>query len=536
MTKTTLTQILVLVLLTLIIFVIQFISFRTFTPLLFSDNAIYSILAERFYEGNYDQAMHIWWQPLFPFLGSFLMLLGLNAPKSLFYLSIVSGTLLFLPVYYLYKSLTKNISFSLLTGILVAFNSKLLSSYFQVLTENLYVLFFTTAIFFSYTFLSKKSPYLMIPAGIFYGLGYLTRADILLTLQIFTISTFFLLLFKKIAFKKFLISLGTLSIVFLIVISPYLYFNLQKFGYLNLSAKLNASLWMPAYFAPQENLTTTYAQEVWSVDTPNYDSRYFNEKFDFGKYKENMVSDAIVKFKVYFRILRENNTGVEITLFFLGLLISTGYFFRNNKTGLFLVAVLFFNFIPAVPFHPGVDLRYLFWAYPLLVLFSILGVHLSIKASLFYLKKINLKIPVQEILYALFLIVATYFSIKISDNLSIPPNYNSHSSTDAHKIVGSYIKAISITEEKPRIMYRREAIGYYSKGELIYIPTSIGTEELKNYANLWSVDYLVADRFTFDPASPLGYLTDENKAPSWLKPIKTWEGEITKTVLYKFDL
>lgn len=535
MEKKVITQLLLVGLTVLVIFSIQANAFKDFSGILFSDNAIYATLTNRFYQGNYDQAMHIWWQPFFPFMGSLLMHFGFDTLVALFYIGLISGALIFVPVFYLTKAITNNLFYSFLSGVLASFNNKLITSYFQLLTENLYVLLFITAIFFSFLYLSKRKLIYIIFAGFFYGLGYLTRSDILLPMQIFGISVLILFLVKKIKFRDFLLSVVVLGIVFIAVASPYLYFNYQKFGYLNLSAKLNASLWMPAYFAPQENFTTTYAQEVWSIDTPNYDSRYFNEKFDFWKYKVNMLEGARDRLKVYFRILRSDNTSLEISLFIFGFLSSAVYFWKTDKAGLFLNALIPVNFFLSLPFHPGVDLRYLFWAYPLIIIFWILGLFIFtiILKHLFF--KLNFKKLYPGVVVIIGLSALVLFYNLYENNLSLPPLMNKNtSSVDPFKIVGEYIKNISGPGSK--IMYRREALTYYAQGEAIYIPTSIGNEELKEYARLWEVDYLVADRFTFAPETPLGYLVDETKAPIWLKPIKTWEGDITKTILYKFQL
>jgi hypothetical protein len=388
---------------------------------------------------------------------------------------------------------------------------------------------------FSYLYLSGRKLRYIFPAGVFYGLGYLTRSDILLPMQIFASSVIILFLVKKISFKKLLLAGGCLGIVFLTIISPYLYFNIQKFGYLNPSAKLNASLWMPAYFAPQENFTTTYAQEVWSVDTPNYDSRYFNEKFDYGKYKTNMYEGARDRFKAYIKTLKGENKTYEIYLFLLGFIASIFYFWKYNKAGLFLNALIPLNFFVSLPFHPGADIRYLFWAYPLIIIFWVIGLFFISRLLGKIIKNSPLRKYYRVILPILATLILTFYFSEYKNNLYLPPHSSKNSKTvESSKLIGNYI--LKIAGPGKKIMYRREALSYYAKAQTIYIPTSIGPDELKNYAEIWKPDYLVADRYTFAPETPLGYLVDETKAPAWLKPVNIWEGNITKTVLYKFEL
>ena len=533
------TDLLIIILLTLVNFLI-FLPYFTgdFGFTLFSDNAIYATLAQRFSDGNFDKAFHIWWQPLYPFLASLIIIFTENPQRSLFLVSVISGAILFIPVYLLTKLITKNYFYAIVSASLAIYSDKLVNSFFVLLTENLYSLLFMNSILWVILFLKFKKVIFALFAGFAFGVTYLARNDVLLPLQIFFVSILFLALSKNISLKKLVLVYLLIGIGFVTTISPYLVFNYQKFGYLNLSAKLNASLSMPAYFAPQNNLTTTYAQEVWSIDTPNYDSKYFNEKFDFWKYRTNMIEGTRDRLIAYSRILNNALTKIEFAILFIGFFTSLFYFFKIFKPGLFLHALFILNFFLSVPFHPGVDIRYLFWMVPVIAIFWVMAIYVPT----FFWIRITSRLPMSKkytkaikliplvIVNLLFLI---YFFSQYGDNLARPPQISSQE-TDQYYIVGSYIKRID--QEKPRIMTRREAITYFADGETIYIPTSIGTEELRDYAMLWKVDYIVSDRFTLIPDSPLGYLVDESKAPGWLVPIKIWEGNITKTILYRVEL
>src|SRR5690242_12797363 len=104
MISKTITKLLFLLLVILWLFYVQVDAFKNFSPLLYSDNAIYSSLADKFFQGDFNKAVHMWWQPFFPLMGSLVMLLGFSAPQALFYVSLLSGVLLFVPVFYLTKN------------------------------------------------------------------------------------------------------------------------------------------------------------------------------------------------------------------------------------------------------------------------------------------------------------------------------------------------------------------------------------------------------------------------------------------------
>lgn len=126
--------------------------------------------------------------------------------------------------------------------------------------------------------------------------------------------------------------------------------------------------------------------------------------------------------------------------------------------------------------------------------------------------------------------VMFYFDV-YKNNLARPPQIGNANSI--HQVVGEQIKFL-----KPgaKIMTRREAIPYFAKGSIVYIPSSISLDEFENYAKLYKVDYVVADRDTFPPDTLLKTLNDVNLAPKWLKPVKVWTQGYPKTILYQVNL
>lgn len=522
-----LTNIYILILFTLLISLVMFKTVAGFSPVLYSDNAIYAHLTWFFTQGQFDKAVHIWWQPLLPFLGSLLNIYFNDIPLSLFYVSVISGTLLFTPIFLISYELTKNRAVSVLAGLLATFHLQLIKSFYTLLTENLFItLLMTSVLFATYTLSRKRLIYAFI-YGLVVGVTYIARSDVLLSYQIFLLFGLLLVIFRQLP-KSFYFKILALSLVaFFIAISPYLYFNNKKFGFINLGAKFNAVKNMPAYFSPQRDLTTTYAQDVWVLEDPNYDSDFFNKPFPYWRYRIELWESSIQRGQGYIRLFFEHENTTIIYLSLIAFAVSLLYFFRYARAGLYLNLFAVLGFLGSLPFQPGVDFRYSFWLYPLFSIFT--------AVFLLALNKTILKIKVRQYLQIIVLIILNltflgfYFNV-YKENLTPPPQPDKGLNRSIHQQVGEYIHNL---KPNAKIMTRREAITYYAKGSIVYIPSSIDINDLESYARRYKVDYIVADRDTFPPDTLLKNLNDENDVPGWLNPVKIWTTGYPKTIIYE---
>lgn len=524
----------------LIVFFFKLNALKDFSPTLYSDNAIYSILTQRFAHGDLGKAFHIYWQPLYPFLGSLILNWVGDARMALFYVSLFFGTLIIVPVFFIILEITRNKYLSLLGGILVTFHTQLVKSYFTLLTENLYICLLMFSIMFFILALSRNKAIFYAMSGAFFGLTYYARNDVLMPFELSIIFLGMLWLAKKYTRKEVIRYVLITGISFTILLLPYFYINIQKFGFLNLSAKMNAALNMPAYFSIYGNAKTIYAQEVWSIDTPNYDSHYFNKPFNFWKFKESMFQDSVGRAKHYFRLLVEKESIINLYIIFSSIVISFIYYFRYKKAFLILHFILLFYYIFLMPFLPGIDFRYVFWTYPLIIIMEMTSLF-AVAKLISYLTQQKFKNRNTARLVLLLTTVFIYafvinHLVKAERNsLTIPGEMvKSNQRLDMYKVPGEYIK--SLGGKNPRIMTRREAISYYAEGETIYIPSSLDLNSLKEYAGIWKVDYIVANKETFPFDTALSTMIDENKSPDWLVPLKIWNLGIPKTIVYKVRL
>lgn len=522
------TNVYIIILFTLIISFLVFRTVRGFIPALYSDNAIYAHLTWYFTQGEIDKAVHMWWQPLYPFLASLFFIYLKDIPLSLFYVSVTFGILLFIPVFLLTYEATKNRFISILAGLLAAFHLQLIKSFYNLLTENLFITLLMFSVLFAVLTISRKKLTYAFIYGLIVGVTYIARSDVLLSYQIFLGFGLLLVLFKQIPRLFYFKAFGISFLAFFIAISPYLYFNHQKFGFINLGAKFNAVKNMPAYFSPQQNLTTTFAQDVWSLEDPNYDSNFFNKPFPYWRYRIELWESSTERGRGYIRLFFEHENRIVIYIALTSFIVSFLYFLKYFRAGLYLNFFVVLGFLGSLPFQPGVDFRYSFWMYPVFSIF--------IAVVLFVLNKLIVIISAARqfkalLIVSLNLIFVMFFFNIYKNNLSRPPQIGEINSI--HQIVGEQIKDFKVNA---RIMTRREAIPYFAKGSIVYIPSSINLDELESYARLYKVDFVVADRDTFPPDTLLKSLNDVRLAPDWLIPVKVWTEGYPQTILYQVKL
>lgn len=519
--------------------VIGFLILRSvadFVPTLYSDNAIYSHIVWYFTQGQIDKAIHMWWQPLYPLMGSIFYLYFKDIALSLFYVSVFFQILLFTPVFFLTFELTKNRLVSVFAGILATFHVQLLTSVYALLTENMYITLLMACVLFATLSLSRKKLVYAFFYGLILGITYIARSDILLSYQIYLLLGIILVLARQIPKSFYFKAVGISLLAFFIAASPYFYFNYLKFGYLNLGAKINAVKNMPAYFSPQKGFTTTFAQDVWALEDPNYDSDFFNKPFDYWRYRIELWESSVNRFWGYFRLFIERENIISVYIYVAGFFVSIFYFLKYLKAGLYINLLAVLGFLISLIFQPGVDFRYALWLYPLFSIFTSLLILALNKLVIFSFKKIgnnNLKINAAKFTVLAFLnlaFVIFYFDL-YKNNLNPRPMVGDTKSI--HEITGEHIKSL---KPHARVMTRRESIVYYAKGSVVYIPSSINIDELKSYAKLYRPDFIVADRDTFPPDSLLGFLNDERKSPDWLIPVRIWTEKYPKTIIYMVEI
>ena len=207
------------------------------TSIISRDGVTFLSLAEYFYGGDFAEGLSHDYHPAYP------MLIGaLFYPLKDFQLagqmiSIVAGSLLVLPVFYLGKGLfNETIGFG--AGVLVVFHPYLVRFSTDVLSDSLYILFFITGICIGWRALGKRKPLYFFLTGVSTALAYLTRPE---GVGILVVLGFWALIIGtngiRLPNKKDFACTVLLTLGFILVASPYLIYLKEETGHWTLTKK-----------------------------------------------------------------------------------------------------------------------------------------------------------------------------------------------------------------------------------------------------------------------------------------------------------
>lgn len=529
---------------------VQFPSFKNIAVYVYSDSANYASLALRFAQGNFEGAVHVWWLPFYPFLGGFFYRFTQDTDKALLFVSMFSGIFLVVPVFYLIREFTKDTLLSVMGALLAAFNPVSTRHYISLLNENLYTLTLILSCYLAVFALKRNSKALGFVTGVSFGLSFMTRNEAAVFLIFFWL--FCLLLILSGFIKGIFLNLhplnfvsGGISVVrnnmtlqimllsffaFILTIAPYYLSMSTKFGYINLSARVRAAnhFYQPNRLAPDHK--TTWAQDIWSVDTLNYKSIYLNtepKKVKFQAYIDDLIDGSTKRAKKYIGIFREEFGDKTLILMLFGLFYTLGLLIFNKRSdekrltllNLFLIAGPFM----VIPYLPGAERRYMLWIYPFFYIFIFIGIY-SIKQLL----------KNKYVGFLITLVTFYFFVLAFNSYLVVlPPAFGTAGSINDYIDVSEFIK--SQNKKNPRIMSRREAVSYYAHGETIFTPDDhIPQEEVRDYLRHWKVNYIVANLENIGTSKGYAFLLeDKSKIPDWLKIIKEYGEGRSRIIIYE---
>lgn len=533
-----------LILIVTFAFFVQFPRFKDIPVYLNSDSANYATLAGYFARGDFDKAVHVWWLPLYPFTAGIVSHLTHDIERALLFVSFFSGILLIIPIYLIVFEATKEKLIAGMAGLLTSFNPVNTKQYQALLTENFYSFLLAFSILFAVFSLRRKGYIYSILAGFTFSLAFLTRNEAFVFFLFYLgfcflfflvlLSNKYILDFRKIISSEklgiknsikriFLIAFFAL-ITFILTATPYYGFLSFKFGFVNLSARQKAAdnAYSPVNF--RFNNQTTYAQDVWSVDTLNYKSPFFSKvikpvKFDL--WLDDTIHGSLKRLVITINFLRQTFNDQLFLLVIFGAIFSLSFFLLKKQTMLLANLSPFFGFAMTLPFLPGLVIRYILWLYPYFYILLFFGVYGIFKIFHFRF----LKMVVLTITIILFVQI-------LRNYIEALPDFNNKGNITYLKEVGEYIK--SQGAHNPRIMSRREAISYYANGETIFAPGGAFTkEEFETYLKTWHVNYVVANLENIGDSPGLLFMLDETKVPNWLVPVKIFGEGKWKIIIYK---
>lgn len=503
-------------------FLIRYYTLTTLQPLfLGSDEAIYMSLARKFFQTNLQAILHPWWSPLYPIISSFTYIfipdLGLaGRVTSLFF-----GTLLVIPVFFLAQNIGGKIS-GILAGLLVVFSKPLVYSSTQSLTEAQMTFFIWTAFLLTILSIQKQNKKIGFIAGFTWALAALSKGEGFLLFLSFLatqlIITIYLLIKKhrnKITLKPPLSILGFILIGFALAFAPYQVAMSLKYNKSTFVAKLSAASNLYNSFALNKEQSSTWAQDIFSIETYNINSQY-NTGFltNFTKNSRQWFDDTFTRIKISInKFFIPTFTVYGFILSFVGILASLTIYKKYQALLLFLPT--FFGMYIVMFFAPGSEMRYVYWVIPAI------SIGIAISSNL-YRKNLLVKL-----LLTLFVLVLIFSGLGFHSPTQLKNSiYFSPISTR------TYPQDQWLLDNDPnqKVMMRYENYGIYSNSFVIYTPLINTLSDLVKYAQLWDAKYLIVDPGQVNPQ--LDYLYNDPKDYSNLSLVL--KDENNKGRLYKF--
>ncbi|MGH9967687.1 MAG: ArnT family glycosyltransferase [Pyrinomonadaceae bacterium] len=261
------------------------------------DGIYYAILGKQLITGNFVKGLSAYWPPLYPGLIGVFSLAFRDLEVAGRLVSLVMGSLLVIPVYFLSLDLYEKKS-AFWAALLVAICPDLISISTQLQVEPTYILFFITAIYLGLSALEER-PGRYFPAGLAFGACYLLKPEAIAYVGLMLVLIYVTRPFKKIPFSR--VTLKALGFVlgFTLLAAPYLLYIHHTTHRWIISEKL-AHLSPPdgqahSWRKLDENKQGTMADKFWGGRDDVFESskKGFNVKLSYLDFIKNMARGLV---------------------------------------------------------------------------------------------------------------------------------------------------------------------------------------------------------------------------------------------------
>ncbi len=209
------------------------------------DGIYYATLGKRLVSGDISGGISGYWSPLYSSLVGIFSLFFHDPEFAGRLVSVIAGTLLIIPAYYLIRNFYGRMP-AYLGTVLIAIHPALIESSGWVMTEAVYTLIFTTVVLVGWYALRSGNAQTFFVAGLLWGAAYLTKPEALGFLGLLFILTTAAKFFRRnISFRRYAAGYLLLLTGFMIFFLPYVIFLRQKTGQWTISQKIMVNL--PAF-------------------------------------------------------------------------------------------------------------------------------------------------------------------------------------------------------------------------------------------------------------------------------------------------
>lgn len=478
---------------------------------LWSDDANYMSMARSIKEGNYLRAFHPHWPPFYPFLSFLLEKLTQNWYAAAVSTSVLANCFLVVPIFFLTKKLSNRL-FAVLSSFFVFtfFPINLFS--FKPLTESLYICLTWLSLSLGVYSLDTKKHILPILTGLSFALVALTRSEgILIFASFFAIYTTISIIKKNLTPLIILFS-------FLAIYAPYQIILTNKYGRNVSAAKAIVYFKMNSQIQLNSNKTSTFAQDIYSLDTFNVNSEFLN--FDLTSYLKTHYPIIIKDWGTRNNLLVKDFLSETLPVpqaILVGLGLAFLVFQSVKKPTTLLIFSLAIGIVFTMLFAPSFDKRYTAVILPSIPILFTLGIYF-----------LTTVIKDKAFKFILLSPILIYFIITNGKNY-----YSSYKDLSLNLIekqdVRNNPEFIKLLKGKT-VMLVHEGYAFNSESKIIYTPLIIELKDLVDYANKWKVDYLIAT--PEDIPYYINYLLTKPGKYQGVKPIF---GVGTGLIVYEFQ-
>lgn len=502
-------------------------------PTFNADSVHFLALAKNVVHGDLAGAIHAYWPPLYPFLTGVTSVFFKDFEFAGRFVSVVAGTLLLVPVYYLIRDMYGRVP-AYYGTVIVLIHPWLVVSSGWALTESLYTLIFTTVVFTGWKALKSGNAVTYFITGLLLGAAYLTKPEALgfLTLfLIFTIAAKFRrqnLTFRLMGARFLLVVFGLA--IFLL---PYVVVIHQKTGRWTFSEKMIGNTSLAEYeqdnfelvgdgqTTRQDQLVGTNRGEYHQVNnsSPQVAELWTERRFDFVKFVSTTSLNIKKEVKEYLPSL------FAYPLFLLAII---GVFYKpwtesRAAKELYLLSFLIATLVGYA--LAVVEERYLYSIIPLLTCWISNGiVSFSDWASISIFNFPRSKQKVNPV-------IIQVFTFLISVVIWIVPPVIQNKFHAFPKIpekqAGLWIKTHKTSSSL--IMAPNPIVAYYAEEESIFLPN----EEFSNvlqYAIRKNVRYLVINSKNLG-RTPKIVIPDDEDLPQNLKLVYRYDQDLSCEIL-----
>ena len=478
--------------------------------------------------------------PLYPILIGISWLFTHNLEFSGQIVSVIAGSLLVVPVFYLAKGMFGRKA-ALLSAIFIVICPPLIFGSTEVRVASLYTLMVWAAVAVGWKALKSKQLLWSALTGLVLALCYLTRAEAIMLLPIFLL--LYLLSFKLrtgsyLAIVKSVVSKGIITIaVFALLSSPFWVFLHRHTGTWTFSGR-SAHVFVGYYGDNWERDNFELAsdlegaQERWSEQGGLLNFVISNRDKLLERWGHNAVSLWSGEDRQS-QSLGISPWIVRGGLIFLILFIGFGFikFVRARHIAAKHIYMLLIASSSLVYFFFGIDWRYFYPYFPFLLIaltLIIITVQNWSGKDITYRNKTTAKKIIAYLpLGILLLAMGIYSGVLIGKKLSYAPY--------EYKIVGQWMRDNIDDIENKIVMSRKAGVPFYAEArhEPLYYGEYPGLIE---YAKSKKVDYLVIDEWTIPRTRPqFAFLLEESEKHVGLQLVHTIRYEDRKTMLYKVE-